>query len=64
MKIKSFLSISLIVLALPFSGHAATCAVPAGYPTIQAAVDDPACDTVNVTPGVTPKMFSFLALSS
>jgi hypothetical protein len=52
MKIKSLLSISLIALALPFSAHAATCSVPAGYSTIQAAVDDPACDTVNVAPGV------------
>jgi len=52
MKITSFLSISLIALALPFSAHAATCSVPAGYPTIQSAVDDPTCDTVNVAAGV------------
>ncbi|MFN2623673.1 MAG: hypothetical protein ABR611_12615 [Chthoniobacterales bacterium] len=51
MKIKSFLSISLIAVALPLSVDAATCSVPAGYPTIQAAVDDPTCDTVNVAPG-------------
>src|SRR5437762_10671024 len=33
--------------------NAATCSVPsAGYPTIQAAVDDSTCDTINVAPGV------------
>jgi hypothetical protein len=52
MKITSILSISLIALALPFGAHAATCSVPAGYPTIQSAVDDPTCDIVNVAAGV------------
>ena len=32
---------------------AATCAVPSlAYPTIQSAVDDPVCTTINVAPGV------------
>src|ERR1041385_4688903 len=52
MKIRSFFLISLIAIALPFSVDAATCSVPAGHPTIQAAVDDPTCGTVNVAAGV------------
>ena len=33
--------------------RAATCAVPTGtYPTIQSAVDDSACSTINVAPGL------------
>jgi hypothetical protein len=32
---------------------AATCSVPTlAYPTIQSAVDDPVCTTINVTPGI------------
>src|SRR4051812_41808864 len=30
----------------------ATCHVPADYPTIQAAVNDPSCSEVDVAPGV------------
>jgi hypothetical protein len=49
---KSFLLISLLAAAA-VSARAATCSVPtAGYPTIQSAVDDSACDTINVAPGV------------
>src|SRR3954470_6698324 len=41
------------------SVHAATCSVPsAGYPTIQSAVDDATCSTINVAPGVYPENIS------
>lgn len=32
-----------------------TCFVPSGYPTIQAAVDDPGCATINVDAGTYPE---------
>jgi hypothetical protein len=42
------------ILGLPaWNALAATCSVPsATYPTIQAAVDDANCDTINVAPGL------------
>jgi hypothetical protein len=46
----------LIAAALTFQAGttwAATCAVPSlAYPTIQSAVDDPTCTTINVAPGL------------
>jgi hypothetical protein len=46
------LVIAAILAASALTASAATCAVPsAGYPTIQAAVDDPTCNTINVAPG-------------
>jgi hypothetical protein len=53
MNIKSALLITLLATATALSARGATCSVPSGsYPTIQAAVDDSACDTVNVAAGV------------
>src|SRR3954469_2780745 len=50
------LQISLLIASLVCAhavARAATCSVPsAGYPTIQAAVDDPTCSTIDVAPGV------------
>jgi hypothetical protein len=41
------------------SASADTCAVPsASYPTIQSAVDDSTCSTINVAPGVYPENVS------
>ncbi|MEO0972466.1 MAG: choice-of-anchor Q domain-containing protein, partial [Pseudomonadota bacterium] len=43
---------TLLALASLSSANAATCPVPAAdYPTIQAALNDAACDTVRVAPG-------------
>ena len=45
----------IVTLATLTTGalRAATCDVPtAAYPTIQSAVDDPACSTINVAPGL------------
>ncbi|HZE12955.1 MAG TPA: hypothetical protein VE086_04290, partial [Chthoniobacterales bacterium] len=51
MKIQSFLTIGLLALAA--RAGADTCSVPSiAYPTIQAAVDDTTCTTINVAPGV------------
>jgi hypothetical protein len=45
------LTATLLIVAA--TAGAATCSVPSvGYSTIQSAVDDPACDTINVAPGV------------
>ena len=54
MNITSKLTIALTALTIAVSSaSAATCAVPsASYPTIQSAVDDPTCSTINVAPGV------------
>lgn len=56
MKIRSHkfsLLVVLLATAAAVSARAATCSVPtAGYPTIQAAVDDPTCSPINVAPGV------------
>ena len=54
MKVTSKLNIALTALLISGSAaFAATCTVPsASYPTIQSAVDDPVCDTINVGPGV------------
>jgi hypothetical protein len=50
---KSSLVIAAIIATQAATTWAATCSVPsAGYPTIQAAVDDPTCTTVSVAPGV------------
>lgn len=50
---KSSLLVVLLVTAAAVSARAATCSVPtSGYPTIQAAVDDPTCSTIDVAPGV------------
>lgn len=47
----SFLILSLTGFAI--HSQASTCSVPsASYPTIQSAIDDPTCDTINVAPGV------------
>lgn len=46
---------ALAVITLAFgltTARANTCSVPANYPTIQAAVDDPNCTIINVAPGV------------
>lgn len=51
-KLKYLLTLSLL-LVTGGAAMAATCSVPtSGYPTIQAAVDDPTCSTINVAPGV------------
>jgi hypothetical protein len=56
---KLCLVISLLVAAAAPGARGATCAVPtAGYPTIQAAVDDSTCTTINVAPGVYPENVS------
>jgi hypothetical protein len=56
MKIPHSKTALLIAAALTFhvsTTWAATCAVPSlAYPTIQSAVDDPVCTTINVAPGV------------
>lgn len=53
---KPLLLIASLTAAQIAPGKAATCSVPsAGYPTIQAAVDDPACTTINVAPGLYPE---------
>jgi hypothetical protein len=55
MKTKKSANLLAIPLLLVTAGiaAAATCSVPsAGYPTIQAAVDDSTCSTINVAPGV------------
>ncbi|MCI0394498.1 MAG: hypothetical protein L0322_06130, partial [Chloroflexi bacterium] len=51
--------IALLALAVAvgwtagWSAPTTTCNVPSGdYPTIQSAVDDPACDVVNVATGI------------
>ena len=59
MKIPQSKTALLIAAALTFHASttwAATCAVPSlAYPTIQSAVDDPVCTTINVAPGVYPE---------
>jgi hypothetical protein len=56
---KSPLVIAAVLAATAMSASAATCAVPsAGYPTIQAAADDPTCSTINVAPGIYPENVS------
>lgn len=49
----------LIAAALAFQAAttwAATCSVPSlTYPTIQSAIDDPVCTTINVAPGAYPE---------
>lgn len=56
---KSFLLVSLLVAAAATGARGATCSVPTpGYLTIQAAVDDSACTTINVAPGVYPENVS------
>lgn len=57
------LNILLPVLAVLLlnnpTARAASCSVPTlGYPTIQSAVDDLACTTINVAPGVYPENVS------
>jgi hypothetical protein len=48
---KSLLTVAIVLTAA--HSWAATCSVPtSGYPTIQSAVDDPTCTTINVAPGV------------
>ncbi len=50
-KLPLLVAVSLVANAL--TTGAATCSVPsAGYPTIQAAVNDPTCSIINVAPGV------------
>jgi hypothetical protein len=57
--LKSFLFVSLLVAAAATDVRGATCSVPTpGYLTIQAAVDDSACTTINVAPGVYPENVS------
>lgn len=47
------LFIATVSILCAASAGAATCSVPtATYPTIQSAVDDSVCDTINVAPGV------------
>ncbi|HMJ04796.1 MAG TPA: hypothetical protein VK474_00940 [Chthoniobacterales bacterium] len=48
----NFVAACVGLLASAGLAQAATCNVPADYPTIQAAVNDPACSEVNVAPGV------------
>src|SRR5437868_346400 len=45
--------LAIMILAPPGAKAAGPCAVPSGsYPTIQSAVLDPGCTTINVAPGV------------
>lgn len=54
-KSKYLLAVPTLLLTAGIAA-AATCSVPSpGYPTIQAAVDDPTCSTINVAPGVYPE---------
>ena len=39
----------------PLVAHAATCAVPGSYSTIQDAVNDVTCDTITVAAGTYPE---------
>ena len=56
MNIKSLLATSLLTTIVAFNARATTCSVPsAGYPTIQAAIDDSSCAVVNVAPGLYPE---------
>jgi hypothetical protein len=55
---KSSLLITLLVAAAAAKAGAATCSVPTDYPTIQAAVDDLTCTTINVAPGIYPENVS------
>jgi hypothetical protein len=41
-----------VLAAGALNASSATCSVPADHPTIQSAVDDTACSTINVAPGV------------
>ncbi|HKP92440.1 MAG TPA: hypothetical protein VJS88_00980, partial [Chthoniobacterales bacterium] len=51
--LKPSLLIGAILAAQSAAALAAVCSVPsAGYPTIQAAVDDPTCTTITVAPGI------------
>ena len=53
---KCALAVSALLIVHAGIARAATCSVPSlGYPTIQAAVDDSTCDTINVAPGVYPE---------
>jgi hypothetical protein len=45
-------AISAAAFTITSSGWAATCTVPGDHATIQAAVNDPDCDVINVLPGV------------
>ena len=58
---KSSLLIAILVAAAAATTHATTCSVPtSGYPTIQAAVDDAACTTIDVAPGLYAENVSIL----
>ena len=48
--------VTLVLAVSSIAADAAMCPVPTtSYPTIQAAVDDPTCSTINVSPGVYPE---------
>src|SRR6267154_2458892 len=56
MLIRSLLVALLITIILGIGGgtlaEAAVCSVPSPYPTIQAAVNDGSCTTIDVAPGM------------
>jgi hypothetical protein len=50
---KSMLLTAALFVATAFTAQAAPCTVPAAaHPTIQSAIDDSVCDTINVAPGI------------
>jgi hypothetical protein len=54
-KSKYLLALTVLLVTAGVAS-AAICSVPSsGYPTIQAAIDDPTCSTINVAPGVYPE---------
>jgi hypothetical protein len=58
-KLKSILLLGTLLTLNASAAWAATCSVPsASYPTIQSAVDDPTCTTINVAPGIYPENVS------
>ena len=59
MKLKSILVIATMLILQTALSWAATCSVPTtSYPTIQSAVDDPTCATIDVAAGAYPENVS------
>ncbi|HEY2138589.1 MAG TPA: hypothetical protein VGH00_00810, partial [Chthoniobacterales bacterium] len=62
MKILNSTSALVVAATLALTAGSASadiCSVPSStYPTIQSAVDDPICSTINVAPGVYPENVS------
>jgi hypothetical protein len=54
-KVRGTLVVAFATIFMPGEALAATCTVPGSHPTIQAAVNDGSCSTINVGPGVYPE---------